>query len=153
MVFDDTLVYATTELGKKKKPVGNPGDAKYQMFAEVIEPADLGKRSYTERRNYLRKRPERRWAVPIPMRVTAMAVAGPALAAAGSPAVTGQRDPLNARAGRLGAGLWLLSTKDGATLAKHSLDAPPVLNGMAIAAGRVYISDTTGELVCLAAEE
>jgi hypothetical protein len=49
----------------------------------------------------------------------------------------------------MGADLWLISTKDGNTLAKHTLDAPPVLDGMAIAAGRLYISNTAGEMFCL----
>ncbi len=153
MVFDDTLVYAVTEMKNKKKPGGEYGDAKYRIFAEVLESADVGNRSYDERKSYVKKKPDRRWEVPVPMRVTAMAVAGPILAAAGTPAVTGHPDPLNARAGRLGAHLRLISTKNGATLAKHTLDAPPVLDGMAIAAGRLYISNTDGELICFASTE
>ena len=132
----------------KSKTVASSGDAKYQIFADVIEPADFVQRSYDERKSYLKKKPERRWAVPIPMRVTAMAVAGPTLVAAGSPAVTGQRDPLGAR-----AGLWLLSTEDGATRAQYRLDAPPVLRGMGIVAGRVYLADTAGNVLCLAPGE
>ncbi len=49
--------------------------------------------------------------------------------------------------------LRLILTKDGETLAKHTLDAPPVLDGMAIAAGNLYISNTAGELLCLDADK
>jgi outer membrane protein assembly factor BamB len=152
MVFDDALVYAVTELSNKKNPVGKPGAAKYQIFADVVEPTPLGKFSYEDRNKIKKMKPARQWTAPIPLRVTAMAVAGPTLVAAGTPSVAGHEDPLGARAGRRGAGFWLLSTKDGSKLAEYDLGVSPVFDGMAVAGGRVYIAASSGELICLSSK-
>ena len=45
-------------------------------------------------------------------------------------------------------GLWAVSTTDGKKLAEYKLDAPPVFDGMAAAAGRLYASTTDGHVVC-----
>ena len=79
---------------------------------------------------------------------TAMAIAGETLVAAGTPAVVGQVDPLGSRQGRRGASLCLISTEDGKKMAEYKLDNAPVLNGMAIAGGNIFISNTAGKLEC-----
>jgi hypothetical protein len=50
---------------------------------------------------------------------------------------------------RLGAHLWVVSTKDGEKLAEYELDKPPVLDGMMAAQGRLYIAATDGKLTCM----
>ena len=84
----------------------------------------------------------------VPVRVRAMALAGPTLLAAGPSDVVDPQDPLAALEGRRGAKLWIVSTADGRKLAEHQLDHPPVFDGMAAAGGRLYITTTAGEVVC-----
>jgi hypothetical protein len=56
------------------------------------------------------------------------------------------------REGRNGAGLWLLSKEDASILAQYDLEAAPILDGMAIANGRLYIATANGELMCFRAD-
>jgi len=152
IVFDDKTVYAITEAFGKKISSARKGDSPYQLFADALEPATVAKLSYDQRRTETKKKPKRRWTVSMPVRVTAMAVAGPVLIAAGTAAAVGQPDPLRARQGRNGAGLWLLSTQDASILAKYDLDAAPIFDGMAVAGGRLYIAAANGELMCFRAD-
>ena len=55
--------------------------------------------------------------------------------------------------GKRGGLLWALSTADGTKLAEHKLDAPPIFDGMAAAAGRLFISLRDGKLICLGQEQ
>ena len=45
--------------------------------------------------------------------------------------------------------LFALATSDGAKQAQRKLDAAPVYDGMAIAAGRLYLSTVNGTLLCI----
>jgi len=56
----------------------------------------------------------------------------------------------DAFAGRKGAVLWTMSTADGSKLAGQQLDASPIFDGMAAAAGRLYISAEDGTIRCFA---
>jgi hypothetical protein len=38
---------------------------------------------------------------------------------------------------------------DGQTLAEHTLEAPPVFDGLIAAAGRLFMSTTDGRILCL----
>ena len=118
-----------------------------------LEPGTAAKLSYDPRKTGMNKKPKRRWTVSMPMRVTAMAVAGRVLVAAGTPAKVAQPDPLGIREGRHGAGLWLLSTEDGSKLAEYDLDAAPILDGIAVTGGRVYVAAANGELICFRADD
>ena len=90
-------------------------------------------------------------AIRIPVRVTAMALAGPTLFAAGTPDLLDPADPWGAIAGRKGGLLWALSASNGKKLAERKLAAPPVLDGLAAANGRLYIATKAGRLLCLGA--
>jgi outer membrane protein assembly factor BamB len=50
--------------------------------------------------------------------------------------------------GKKGAVLWAVST-GGEKLAEHALASPPVFDGMAAAAGRLYLATEKGTVVCL----
>jgi len=58
-------------------------------------------------------------------------------------------DPWSAMDGKKGGILWAVSAADGEKLAEYPLDAPPIFDGMAAANGRLYISTTDGNVVCL----
>jgi len=147
IVFDDKTVYAVADYSNKRDPFANAGQCQYEILADVLRPDTIAKLSYDQRRA-ARDKPEQRWNTPIPMRVTAMAVAGRTLVAAGTPAVIGQPDSLGAYRGRRGAGMWVLSAEDGSKLAEYELDVAPIFDGMAVADGRLYIAAAEGQLVC-----
>jgi len=97
-------------------------------------------------RVFARQRAERkeRWTQKVPIRVRALVRAGKVLFAAGP--VEGGAD-----AGGNGqeALLVALSAADGKELGRVTLEAPPVLDGLAAAAGRLYLAATDGTVVCL----
>ena len=85
--------------------------------------------------------------------VPAMVAAGATLFVGGPPDVAEQGDPYASFEGRKGAVIWAVSAADGKKLAECPLPAPPVFDGMAAAAGRLYISTTDGKVMCLAGGE
>ncbi|MBT3192999.1 MAG: hypothetical protein HN341_10630, partial [Verrucomicrobia bacterium] len=54
-----------------------------------------------------------------------------------------------AAAGELGAKLLIISTADGSVLSETALDAPAVFDGMSAANGKLFLSDTEGNVLCL----
>jgi hypothetical protein len=55
--------------------------------------------------------------------------------------------------GRQGALLMAYSAKDGAELRRYELAAPPVLDGMAAARGRLFVALADGSMTCLGASK
>jgi hypothetical protein len=53
-----------------------------------------------------------------------------------------------ALAGKGGALLLVVSASDGETQFKVDLPSPPVWDGMAVAAGKLFIADKQGHLAC-----
>ncbi len=51
--------------------------------------------------------------------------------------------------GKQGALLWAVSASSGEKLAEYHLDAPPVFDGLAAAAGRLHLTTTDGKVLCL----
>ncbi|NQU23799.1 MAG: PQQ-binding-like beta-propeller repeat protein [Candidatus Nealsonbacteria bacterium] len=93
------------------------------------------------------------WTAPLPLRPRAMIHAGDRLLVGGMSDRFDAKDPSaadNATFAGRGEGLLLVaSSADGKTLAVKKLDAPPVWDGMAAAAGRLYVVDRRGRVVCL----
>lgn len=110
-----------------------------------------------ERRGFdMRRKDKPLWSTRIPLVVRAMLLArgredsGKILLVAGTiekqPGEPGQIAPYRG----LGPGrLYVLSAADGRTLGELDLDAAPVWDGMAAAAGRLFISLNDGRLICL----
>ena len=70
--------------------------------------------------------------------------------------LTAGADPLELAAsyeGKKGGSLWTMSTEDGGKLAERRLASSPVWDGMAAAAGRLYISTRNGKVLCLGKNE
>jgi hypothetical protein len=129
-----------------------PGEKGYLLVADANdnEPVlDYRTRETTKGWGFTRKAPPvwHRW---VPVRARAMALAGEHLFLAGPPDAADPDDPLASFEGRLGGLIQVLSADDGATLAEHRLDAPPVFDGLAAASGRLYLSTTDGRVLCLA---
>jgi hypothetical protein len=98
-------------------------------------------------RMFLREKPPR-WETKIPVRVRAMLVAGEHLALAGPPDIVPSTDPYGSFEGRLGAVLWIASTKDGNKVSEIKLPVLPVFDGMAAAAGKLYVAMSDGSILC-----
>jgi outer membrane protein assembly factor BamB len=111
--------------------------------------------------------PEVYWSVQHPpLHVRAMVLANDTLFIAGPPDVLDEdqayqwpEDPQvkakaikqdEALAGKGGAFLLGLSAKKGETQFKVDLPSPPVWDGMAVAAGKLFIADKQGHLTCFA---
>jgi outer membrane protein assembly factor BamB len=104
------------------------------------------------------------WTVHVPMIARAMVLAGGTLFVAGPPDLIDEpaalrriNDPqiqrnLAAQAaaldGRKGALLMAVSAADGTELARYDIDCPPVFDGMAAAAGRLYMATVNGKVLC-----
>jgi hypothetical protein len=50
--------------------------------------------------------------------------------------------------GNEGGLLWAVSADNGEKLAAYPLDAPPAWDGMAAANSRLYLSTTSGSIIC-----
>ena len=89
------------------------------------------------------------WSIRAPIRVKAMAVSTNCLAIAGAPDVVDPNDPLGAFEGRQGAILQVIASDTGAELAELELESPPVLNGIAVAGGKLFLTLRNGSIVCI----
>ncbi len=89
------------------------------------------------------------WQQRVPIRITAMVRAADKLFVAGSPDVVDPEDPHGAWEGRKGGILAVFDATSGEKLSEVKLDAPPVWDGMAVAAGRLFVSTINGKIVCL----
>jgi outer membrane protein assembly factor BamB len=106
-----------------------------------------------------------RWSKPqLPLLVRAMVLADRTLLLAGPPNLADEKrafyqpdDPAVRAAlaqqdaaleGRKGALLLAVSATDGKKLAERQLQSPPVWDGMAAAAGRVYLATLDGKVIC-----
>ncbi|MFC1597538.1 PQQ-binding-like beta-propeller repeat protein [Planctomycetota bacterium] len=89
------------------------------------------------------------WSERIPVRIRAMVLATGRLFVAGPPDVVDPNDPLGAFEGRKGGLLYVFDSDSGDKLAEHALPSPPVFNGAAAAAGRLYVAEEDGSITCL----
>ncbi|MEF8787847.1 MAG: PQQ-binding-like beta-propeller repeat protein, partial [Planctomycetota bacterium] len=92
------------------------------------------------------------WARDIRIGVKAMAAASSHLVVGGWPDRVPEDDPWKYIEGRGSGRLLVLSTEDGETRSELQLPAPPVLDGIAVSAGRIYVSTQDGRLLCLGEE-
>ena len=143
MVFDSKSIYAVKMRERMSGYGGHftPGKKGYELFAADRKPLAVktqkGKKGLGER-----------WSVRVPVRINAMTVAGKTLLAAGVPDVIDPVEPWAAYEGKRGGKLLLVSTTDGKAIAEHELHAPPVLDGLIVAGGRLLIATVDGNIVC-----
>ena len=169
LVFDDRGVCGVRARQKIGGYGGHftPGKEGFELFAaELVEPqarkpapkaaakprvsnTQSGRPSGPSQTPTVRK-PKDRWSVRVPVRVTAMVIAGNTLFAAGIDDVIYPDDPWAAYEGRKGGKLMAFSVNDGEKLAEYELSAAPVFDGMAAANGRIYLATRGGKLICYA---
>jgi len=136
----------------RQSPLFTPGGKGYLLLADAndTEPVlDDLTRGATKGMGYTRLKPPV-WYDWVPIRVRGMVLAGNHLFVAGSPDIVDPSDPMAAFEGRRGAVLRTVSAADGKKLAEQKLASPPVFDGLIAAAGRLYLTLTNGEVLCLA---
>jgi outer membrane protein assembly factor BamB len=152
LVHDEEGVYAVRV--HKSRGHGDyivPGTNAYQIVATdrtptiPRRPGKSGKLSTTA---WPRSK-QTRWSLPLPIRVTAMAVGGPTLLCAGTPDRLDPEEPWAAYEGKRGGVLYALSTSVGEKKADLHLEDAPVYDGMAVANERLYLSTVSGTLLCI----
>lgn len=89
------------------------------------------------------------WHHWLPVRVQAMVLGGDKLFVCGPPDVLNEEDPLAAFEGRLGSELWALSAEDGSIVSQQKLDEMPLFDGLMVANDCLYLSTTSGKLICM----
>lgn len=132
IVFDhDKVIGMTTYENPGKGSYVIPGTGKYLLTGA----------SQKERRSI--------WSRNVAVRVRSMVLADDTLFAAGLPDVVPADDPFANFEGRGGGVLTAVSSADGQETGVYRLQSPPVYNGMAAAAGKLYIATTDGHVLCM----
>lgn len=122
----------------------------YKLFAEGNRPFSPDEESLPDFRPSDGKTASPwQWSVDLPMRPRAILRAGGQLVIGGMPKPNDPAELAAAYEGKKGGLLWTMSTADGAKLTERRLDAPPVFDGMAAVAGRLYIVKQNGTVSCL----
>lgn len=99
-----------------------------------------------------------RWSKELPIWAKGLVLAGDALVVAGPPepridpdnplALVNVDEAKASLAGKRGGTLRTVSIEDGATSSEIQLTAPPVFDGVIVAAGKLFMSDTEGKVTC-----
>ncbi|MFQ5808431.1 MAG: PQQ-binding-like beta-propeller repeat protein, partial [Armatimonadota bacterium] len=143
LAFDDSTVWG----------VGRTRNFGYRLFADENRPFSTDDPALPDFRPDARESmPRRKWSQELALRPRSLVRAGETLLVAGMPQATERDDPFAAFEGHKGGVLQLVSTTDGTKLAERKLEAPPVWDGIAVSAGRLYMSLANGAVVCLGAE-
>ena len=131
------------------KPIAEPGGqwALFGMPKKINAPLDLTAKQYLALGRAGKQAVSFNWWQKLPINVRAMVKTKDVLFAAG-PLGT----PLTSKAaleGKAPASLLAVSPDDGTVLAEMSLPSTPVWDGMAAAAGNLYLALANGDTVCL----
>jgi outer membrane protein assembly factor BamB len=148
MVFDDKTVWQVRRVVRKADPSG------YALFATSRPDTSEDENALPDFQQRLSpKKPiGNAWTTGLPLRPRAMVRANDRLFIAGMPDyVDPEQPPAPGNAlfeGRQGGLLQIVACSDGQTLARLTLDSPPVWDGMAVANNRLFISSTDGSVQC-----
>ncbi|MHC4406856.1 MAG: outer membrane protein assembly factor BamB family protein, partial [Planctomycetota bacterium] len=163
LVFDDTTVYGfgRSQFSNRSRTAGANWAAQepYRVFSadKDAKPATKAPAKGPRPKNQRGKRgPARmafKWSTEAPIRAWALVLVDKTLFFAGTPNLGNSGDDAYAAMqGKRGAKLIAYSASDGAKLAEVTLPAPPVLDGLAAATGRLYLSLRDGTVVCMGAD-
>ena len=131
---------------RSRETVFSPGTKAYRLRCIPLKAAGPKVKQIKGRRQ---QEPRPLWEQRLAIRVTAMVRAADTIFVAGSPDVVDPKDPHGAWEGRKGGVLAVFAAADGKMLAEYKLPAPPVWDGMAAANGRLYISTSGGDIICM----
>ncbi len=152
LAFNDEGIYG---FGRNMYPTGNAGQWKtgeyYRFFAasrELKEPPKPAPKDKRGRRTRPKSLVDYRWSYPADFAARALVLAGDTIFAAGPNGET-HRSP-DAYEGKEGISLRSIEASSGKPLATIKLDSLPVFDGMAAAAGRLFLSKENGRITCFA---
>jgi outer membrane protein assembly factor BamB len=137
-----------------QSPLFTPGGKGYLLFSDANDNEPVlsdETRETTKGWGFTRKAPPV-WHAWVPIRMRAMVLAGETLFVAGPPDVVPEDDPYATFDGKTGAVLRAVAAADGKTLAEVKLDSSPVFDGLIAAGGRLYMSDRSGVVTCMAGQ-
>ena len=152
LALDDTTVYGFARHSSRARGAGAQA---YELFAvdraslplpEAPDYARAGRPYNRSRRGARELGIAFRWTAGVPVLARAMVCAGDALCIAGLPEHA--LKSASAFSGKQGGGMCLVSTADGQVLQDCRLESPPVLDGMAVVDGRVFMSCQDGHVRC-----
>ncbi len=152
LVFNDDTIYG---FGRSFMPQGNAGQwttgESYRLFAasktlQTPEPAP--KQVRRGQRPYPKSLVDFAWSTDVKPEVRAMVLAGDLLFVAGPEGET--HTSLSAFRGEEGILLQAVSTSDGQPQSTMRLESLPVLDGLAVAQGRLYLASRNGTITCFA---
>jgi len=147
LVFDRNTAYGIEAFQStaRARPF-TAGARGYHLFAQALKGSKPERPSNRKKRG--RSTRAFLWSTYLPVRANAMVLAGDVLFVAGTPDTIDPRDPLAAFEGRKGGMLCAMSARDGTKLAQYELESAPVLDGVAAANGRLYVSGMDGSITC-----
>ncbi len=151
MVMSEDAAYGVEIYpSRSRETVFKPGVGGYRLMAFSPEkPAGRPKEKKAGRPGKSAPDSNVIWERQVPIRITAMVLAGERLFVAGSPDIVDPTDPHGAWEGRKGGVLAVFSAAEGKLLSESKLSAPPVWDGMAAGYGRLFIACLDGRLACL----
>jgi outer membrane protein assembly factor BamB len=150
MVLGKDVAYGVEVYGSRiREAVFRPGVKAYRLRCIPLKASARSPRGKQTKPKRQQQGPKPRWEQRIGIRITAMVRAADTIFVAGSPDTVDPKDPHGAWEGRKGGVLAAFAAGDGKRLAEYELPAPPVWDGMAAAAGRLFISTSDGSIVCM----
>jgi len=152
MVVADDLAYGVEIYeSRSRETVFRPGGEGYRLTCYSLTPSGTPRADNpAKRRGQVKPGRKVIWQRRVPIRITSMVRTAEKLFAAGSPDVVDPADPHGAWEGRKGGILAVFDATSGEQLARIKLAAPPVWDGMAATAGRLFLATMDGRVVCLA---
>ena len=152
LVFDESIAYAIEAFASTSRAKAFvAGGMGYRLFARPLEPSAASvsnARQGQAAKRRVKPHLSDTWSHHIPVRGTAMALAGNTLFLAGAPDVVDPNDPLASFEGRKGGVLCAFSVADGSKLSEISIEALPVWDGMAAAQGKLFLAMQDGSIRC-----
>ncbi len=159
--FDDQRIYGYGRKQHVGSWMGHRGDS-YHLFSSVKvydKPSGPAARRGAKGAKPAARGKTFAWSRKYPMIVRSMVLTADKLIVAGLPDVarkdksgrsfSNPDEGLAALAGLRGGRLAMISTADGTTTREIKLDSPPVFDGMIAAKGNLFVSLTSGNLICL----
>jgi hypothetical protein len=143
MVFDDHAVWGVRRQGDS--------NGKYSLFKKANRPFSQDEGPLPDFRKIAPEEVNRYvWKLDLPVRTTAMLKSGDHLYLGVMPIDIPLDDPHAAYEGRKGGMIRVCSEKDGSQVSECPLNSPVTWDGMAAAAGKLFVSTCDGSVLCLA---
>ena len=146
--FDDETVWGVRRGGK----VG--GGNMYHLFADHNRPFSQDEKPEPDFvKSVGKSAPFWAWAVEVSLRPRAMLRAGKVIFLGCMDNLSEAEEPYDVLAGKTGGTLLAMSADDGKTMGRCKLPAPPVWDGLAAVAGKLYACTMDGRIICLGQAE